>query len=41
MTGQVRMSANQRELELVIRPYFQNIGRANVNLPLIPGATNP
>src|SRR5262249_2393389 len=40
MTGQVRLSADQRELEMVMRPYFQSVGRPSVNLPLIPGGSS-
>ena len=40
MTAQVRLSADQRSMDMVIRPFFNSIGNSSrppVNLTVVPG----
>jgi hypothetical protein len=43
LTAQFRLSADRRQMDLVMQPVFQtvNAGRPPVNLSVIPGGSNP
>jgi hypothetical protein len=40
MTTQVRLSADQRSMDMVIRPFFQSVTQSTRNLSVVPGGGN-